>query len=254
MNYAGKEMIAVPPAPLFWRATTDNDRGFLQDFYSGLWYAASLARKCVKVDVKEEAAQVNVTFTYKFSINPELEVKIGYTVYADGSIRVKAVYHGVENLPSMPIFAVSFKVPADYNQLEWYAMGPEENYVDRSKGARLGIFRNQVSDNVSRYLKPQESGNRTGVRKVSLTNNNGQGIKISSITEPLECNFSPYTAFELEHANHHYELPNIHYTVVTVAGRQMGVGGDDSWGAPVHDEYVIKADQDMEFEFMIHKV
>ncbi|KFL15402.1 beta-galactosidase [Geobacillus stearothermophilus] len=254
MNYAGKEMIAVPPAPLFWRATTDNDRGFLQDFYSGLWYAASLARKCVKIDVKEEAAQVNVTFTYKFSINPELEVKIGYTVYADGSIRVKAVYHGVENLPSMPIFAVSFKVPADYNQLEWYAMGPEENYVDRSKGARLGIFRNQVSDNVSRYLKPQESGNRTGVRKVRLTNNNGQGIKISSITEPLECNFSPYTAFELEHANHHYELPNIHYTVVTVAGRQMGVGGDDSWGAPVHDEYVIKADQDMEFEFMIHKV
>ncbi|KAF0994810.1 glycoside hydrolase family 2 TIM barrel-domain containing protein [Geobacillus sp. TFV-3] len=254
MNYAGKEMIAVPPAPLFWRATTDNDRGFSQDFHSGLWYAASLARKCVKVDVKEEIAQVNIIFTYKFSIHPDLEVNIGYTVYADGSIRVKAKYHGVKNLPPMPIFAVSFKVPADYDQLEWYAMGPEENYVDRSKGARLGIFQNQVADNVSPYLKPQESGNRTGVRRVSLTNCNGQGIKISSVTEPLECNFSPYTAFELEHANHHYELPNIHYTVVTVAGRQMGVGGDDSWGAPVHDEYVIKADQDMEFEFMIHKV
>ncbi|CCQ96696.1 hypothetical protein CULT_480025 [[Clostridium] ultunense Esp] len=100
---------------------------------------------------------------------------------------------------------------------------------------------------------PQESGNRTGVRRLSLTNKEGQGIRITSIREPLECNVSPYTAFELENANHHFELPNIHYTVVTVAGKQMGVGGDDSWGAPVHDEYLIKADQNMEFEFMIQR-
>ena len=83
---------------------------------------------------------------------------------------MKSVYHGAENLPQMPIFAVSFKVPADYDQLEWYAMGPEENYSDRAHGARLGIFTNQVSDNLSGYVMPQESGNRTGVRRVNLTN------------------------------------------------------------------------------------
>lgn len=254
LNYAGKEMIALPPAPLFWRATTDNDRGFSQGFHSGLWYAASLARRCVAVEVEEGDGQACVAFTYQLSIHSEVEVKISYTVLSTGSVRVKSVYHGAGNLPKMPIFAVSFKVPADYDQLEWYAMGPEENYSDRCEGARLGVFKNKVSVNLSGYVMPQESGSRTGVRRVNLTNGQGGGIKISSLSEPLECKFSPYTAFELENAGHHYELPNVHYTVVTVAGRQMGVGGDDSWGAPVHDEHLIQADQDMEFEFVIDKI
>ncbi|MDF2787625.1 MAG: beta-galactosidase [Neobacillus sp.] len=254
LNYAGKEMIALPPAPLFWRATTDNDRGYSQGFHSGLWYAASLARKCVNIEVEEKESHVSVGFTYKFSINHDIEVKTIYTVYSDGSVKVKSVYKGAEDLPQLPIFAVSFKVPADYDQLEWYAMGPEENYSDRAMGAKLGIFKNQVSDNLSGYVMPQESGNRTGVRRVSVTNRNGKGVRISSVTEPLECNVSPYTAFELENAQHVYELPPVHYTVVTVAGKQMGVGGDDSWGAPVHDEHLIKANEDMEFEFLIQRV
>lgn len=254
LKYDNKEMITLPPAPLFWRATTDNDRGYSQGFQSGIWYAASMARKCEHIDVEEENEYVRVTFTYKFSIHDQVKVKLGYTVYPDGSIQVKSVYHGAENLPQMPIFAVSFKVPADYELLEWYAMGPEENYSDRSFGARLLTFKNLVKDNTSAYVMPQESGNRTGVRRVSLTNRQGQGIKISSITEPLECNFSPFTAFELENAQHVFELPTIHYSVVTVAGRQMGVGGDDSWGAPVHEEHLIQAKNDMAFEFMIQKI
>ncbi|QGQ44405.1 glycoside hydrolase family 2 TIM barrel-domain containing protein [Metabacillus sediminilitoris] len=254
LNYAGREMIENPPVPLFWRATTDNDRGYSQDFHSGCWFAASLARKCVGIDVLEEKEFVSVAFTYKFSISNDVVVTIKYFVYPDGNIRVKSVYHGAEGLPQMPIFAVSFKIPAKYDQLEWFAMGPEENYSDRSMGARLGIFKNQVSDNVSGYVKPQESGNRTGVRRVSLISKGGNGIKISAVADPFECTISPYTAFELENAQHHYELPNVHYTVVTVAGRQMGVGGDDSWGAPVHDEHLINADNDMEFEFMIQRI
>ncbi|PWU02347.1 MAG: beta-galactosidase [Bacteroidetes bacterium] len=253
LNYAGREMIATPPAPLFWRASTDNDRGYKQGFHSGLWYAASLARMCTEVNMIEETGSVTITFTYKFSISDELEVKVGYTVFSDGNIRVRSIYHGDGKLPQLPIFALSFKIPADYDQLEWYAMGPDENYSDRSRGARLGIFKNNVLENVSSYVKPQESGNRTGVRRVNITNTNGKGIKISSCERPFECTLSPYTAFELEHASHHYELPNVHNTVVTVAGRQMGVGGDDSWGAPVHDEHLINAGKDMEFEFMIQR-
>jgi beta-galactosidase len=253
LNYAGKEMISLPPAPLFWRATTDNDRGFSQDFHSGVWFAASLARKCVGFEVKEENGSVSVTFRYIFSISNEVSVTICYTVYPDGSIRVKSDYHGAKNLPQLPTFAVSFKVPADYDQLEWYAMGPEENYEDRAKGARLGIFQNRVAETLSGYVMPQESGGRTGVRRVRIKDANGQGITISTAAEPLQCTISPYTAFELEQARHHFELPNVHYTVVTIACRQMGVGGDDSWGAPVHDEYLLHADEDLSFEFMLRK-
>ncbi len=254
LNYAGKEMISLPPAPLFWRATTDNDFGFSQSYHSGLWYAASLARQCVNIELEEKESHVSIGFTYKFSINNNIGVKNVYTIYPDGNVRVKSSYKGAENLPPLPIFAVSFKLPADYDQLDWYAMGPEENYIDRVKGARLTTFKNQVVDNLSGYVKPQESGNRTGVRRVSVTNGEGQGIRISSVTDPLECNFSPYTAFELENAQHIYELPNIHYTVITIAAKQMGVGGDDSWGAPVHDEHLLKAEQDIEFEFMIQRI
>lgn len=108
-----------------------------------------------------------------------------------------------------------------------------------------------MSANIAAYATPQESGNRTSVRRVDVTNNEGFGIRISSTDKPIESNISPFTAFELENASHHYELPAIHYTVVTIAGKQIGVGDDDSWGAPVHEEYRINAEKEIYFEFMI---
>jgi len=253
ITYSGKEMIAFPPAPLFWRATTDNDRGYAQAFVSGCWLSASMARRCTNVELSTHENNVVVAFTYKFSIHADIDVNTIYTVYPNGSIHVKSSYKGAEGLPQMPIFALSFKVPANYNQLEWYAMGPEENYSDRAQGARLGVFKNTVKDNMAAYLNPQESGNRTGVRRVRVTNEGGEGLMIAAKGTPIECNVSPYTALELENAQHHHELPNVHYSVITVAGKQMGVGGDDSWGAPVHEEHVIKANRDMAFEFVIQR-
>ncbi|MEK3884107.1 glycoside hydrolase family 2 TIM barrel-domain containing protein [Paenibacillus sp. PL2-23] len=254
LRYGGREMIAAPPAPLFWRATTDNDRGFAQGFTSGVWFAASLARRGVLAEVKEEAEGVTIAYRYMFSISAETETVIAYTVRGDGSIRVQSNYKGAAGLPQLPIFAVSFKVPADYDRLDWYAHGPSENYVDRANGARLCRFSGTVAEAVSDYAMPQESGNRTGVRHASVTDAVGHGIRIVSDGEPVECSFSPYTAFELESAQHVYELPPTHYTVVTVAGRQMGVGGDDSWGAPVHEEFTIPGDKDLSFSFVIERV
>ncbi|MCM3633015.1 glycoside hydrolase family 2 TIM barrel-domain containing protein [Paenibacillus camelliae] len=254
VNYDGREMIAQPPHVLFWRATTDNDKGYAQGYERALWYAASLSRRCVGFELEQSEYSVTVTFTYKFSIHSELEVKVAYTVTEGGNIAVKADYSGAEGLPTLPIFALSFKVPANYDLLDWYAMGPEENYIDRVHGARLMTFQNRAQDNVARYVVPQESGNRTGVRRVAITNELKQGLVINSSPEaPVECRIAPYTAFELENAVHHYELPNVHYTVVTVAGKQMGVGGDDSWGAPVHPEYHIASEQTLSFEFTISR-
>jgi beta-galactosidase len=256
LNYAGREMIATPPAPLFWRATTDNDRGFSQGFDAGVWYAASLARKCVGIDVEEDGEDGSITIAYRFrfSVSAELETRMAYTVRPDGSIRVQADYSGAAGLPKLPIFAVSFKVSADYDQLKWLALGPEENYADRAQGARLCSFEGTAAGNVSGYVMPQESGNRTGVRRLDVTDVLGRGIRIAADGAPVECGVSPYTAFELENAQHVYELPQAHYTVITVAGRQMGVGGDDSWGAPVHEPYTIPSDAPMSFSFVIERV
>ncbi|WP_136608322.1 glycoside hydrolase family 2 TIM barrel-domain containing protein [Paenibacillus dokdonensis] len=252
LSYAGREMISLPPQPLFWRATTDNDRGTAMDFHAAGWYAASLAPKCTNVSILEDGSSVSVLFTYKLSISREVGTAVQYTVFPDGSIRVQSEYKGAADLPDMPIFALSFKIPARYNKLKWLAMGPEENYSDRCFGARLGLFETDAAASEAGYLVPQESGNRTGVRSVRIVDEEGAGLFVKApMKQPVECRISPYTAFELEHARHRFELPPVHYTVVTIAGRQMGVGGDDSWGAPVHEEYHIPADQDMKFEFWL---
>lgn len=255
LSYSGRELISYPPLPLFWRATTDNDRGTGMDFHGAGWYAASLAPKCTDVQLREEGMAVTVRFNYKLSIHADAGASVAYTVYPDGRIRVRSEYKGAEGLPDLPIFALCFKLPASYSKLKWLAMGPEENYIDRCSGARLCLFETEVKDSDAGYLVPQESGNRTGVRSVSILDRGEAGISVKAPAHaPLECRISPYTAFELEHARHRFELPPVHYTVVTVAGRQMGVGGDDSWGAPVHEEYRLPADQDMSFEFWIEPV
>ncbi|SDS08738.1 beta-galactosidase [Paenibacillaceae bacterium GAS479] len=251
LRYEGREIISTPPLPLFWRAATDNDKGTGLAYTHGAWLAASMGRRCIGWELSQEANTATVTFRFAFSTAPGVELTVAYTVRADGSIRVNTFYKGAEGLPDLPILALSFKTSADYDQSQWYAMGPEENYSDRQHGARLGMFSRAVKDLPSRYLVPQESGNRTGVRRVTLMNTLGQGFAIHSASAPVECNISPYTAMELENAAHHWELPEIHYTVVTVAGKQLGVGGDDSWGAPVHREFRIPSDQNHEFEFII---
>ncbi|WP_046174731.1 glycoside hydrolase family 2 TIM barrel-domain containing protein [Domibacillus indicus] len=251
LQYAGNEMIASPPYPLFWRAMTDNDHGNQFAFKSSGWYTSSLYRKCTNVELAAGEETASISFDYLLPISEAVGVKVTYTVCGDGSIYVKDEYKGAKQLPDLPIHALSFKMPADYSRLDWYAMGPEENYEDRAKGARLCRFQNTAPDTIFPYLVPQESGTRTGVRFVNITDENNRGITIRFINNPLTCTISPYTAFELENAAHHYELPSAHYTVVTVAGRQMGVGGDDSWGSPVHEEHRIQAEQDLAFEFII---
>lgn len=251
--YDGEELIETPPHPTFWRASTDNDNGYQQSYTAGVWLAASVARKCTDVAMDIGKEQVDVTFTYTFSIAEKLQVQTIYSVFPDGAIRVKAVYQGAEDLPDLPTFALTFRTSAAYSNLEWFAQGPEENYADRNKGARLCRFQNTVETNGTAYVRPQESGTRTGVRWLKLTDVKGSGIELHSDDKPITCNASPHTALEIEQANHAYELPPVHYTVLTVSGKQMGVGGDDSWGAPVHPEHTLTSDGDHSFTFTIKR-
>lgn len=251
LKYSGKEMITQPPTPLFWRALTDNDQGNHFAFNHSGWYAASLGQKCVNFEWSHKDSHTTIRFDHALSIHKDVSVSVIYTVYSDGKIKVESIYQGVKGLPNLPIHAITFKVSADYEQLNWYARGPKENYRDRNAGARLGLFSHKVSENLGDYVIPQETGNRTGVRRVDIKNKKGLGLRISALDKPLECSILPYTAFELENAYHPYELPEIHHTVVTVAGQNMGVGGDDSWGAPVHEDYQINAEGLLHFEFLM---
>ncbi len=87
-----------------------------------------------------------------------------------------------------------------------------------------------------------------------VTDNNGEGLCFQAKTEPFESSVLPYSAYELEEATHIEELPEIHYTWVRIIAKQMGVGGDDSWGAPVHKEYKISGNAQRTLEFVISAV
>jgi beta-galactosidase len=191
-----------------------------------------------------------VKYTYKLPTVPESECFVTYKVTGDGNINTKLEYKPADGNTDMPEFGIMFKLDADYDNLTWYGKGFADTYCDRERGGRIGIYHNKVADNLAEYLVPQECGNHTGVRYATITDAKGRGIKIKG--NNLSLNVLPYTPHELENAAHVYELPPIYYTVVRVALMQMGVGGDDSWGARTHDEYLLETIQDkvLSFDFI----
>lgn len=254
-RYAGKEMIEKIPMPNFWRAPVDNDNGSMAPARYAQWKIASMYISHrnggmfdnVPTKVEEKDNTVTVTYTYFMPTTPAGKCQVSYTVFGDGTIETKLMYDPVEGLPDMPEFGMMFQFNADYDNLTWYGMGPDETYADRRHGAKLGIYSNKVADNMAKYLVPQECGNKVGVRYARLVDAKGRGMMFEG--DELSFSALPYTPHELENAAHVYELPQVHHTIVRVALAQMGVGGDDSWGSLVHPEYHIDVTKPLEFTF-----
>lgn len=251
-RYGGKELLKTTPMPNFWRAPVDNDCGNRMMQRYGQWKLASMYISNYGVQgqnpvVKEEEGCVTVSCKYQMPTVPVSECELRYKVFGDGTIETTLVMDPVKELGDMPEFGVIMKVDADLDNLEWYGNGPEETYADRKKGAKLGIYRNKVVDNMARYMVPQECGNKTEVRYAKVTDAKGRGLLFAG--KGMSFSALPYTPHEMENAAHANELPQVHYTVIRAALGQMGVGGDDSWGARVHEEYLLPADKRLEFTF-----
>ncbi len=254
-RYGGKELLKAIPMPSFWRAPIDNDRGSLMPARYAQWKVASLylshknaanGASCPpEVTVNSDCAVI--TYRYQMPTTPAADCTLSYAVYGDGSIKTTLCYNPVKELGDMPEFGVMFKFDAGYNRLRWYGLGPDETYADRNRGAKLGIYANSVAENMAKYLVPQECGNKTGVRWAELTDRQGRGILFTG--NDLYFSALPYTPHELENARHPYELARVHYTVVRVALSQMGVGGDNSWGAQTHGEYLLDVNRPLTFSF-----
>ena len=213
-----------------------------------------MMQRCVDFNLQEEENKLILTYTYNIPTAVPTKNIIEYTITADGNVKIKGTYIGVKGLPEMPLYGMDFKLKKEFNRFEYFGFGPEENYIDRNKGARLGLFESTAIDNLSNYLIPQECGNRTNTRFVKVLNDKNKGICFSYEKEPFEFSVLPYSEYELENALHREELPNINYTWVRILAKQMGVGGDDSWGALVHNQYLIPSDGDISFTVNISKV
>ena len=262
-KYAGTELLKGQPMPNFWRAPNDNDRGNFMPQRYAQWKLASLyashrfspeleARNAAQAVKINEDGSVSFTLAYALPTAPQSECTVRYTVTPNGKIDVKLQYVPVEGLSPMPEFGMIFKMDADYDRIRFYGLGPDENYCDRHEGARLGIWETTAEENLSRYLKPQECGNRTGVRWAEVTNAKGRGLRFSG--NAMEFSALPHSPHELEYAMHMDELPPVFYTYVRCALKQMGVAGDDSWGARTHEEYLLDVSAPMEFCFSIEGI
>ena len=254
-RYAGRELLKTPPLPNFWRAPTDNDRGNAMPERYGQWKLASMYsrrspsdapnRGEAEVEITPEA--VRVSYCYRLPTCPAADCTLSYTVLPDGTVRVTLCCTPPVALGDMPEFGVLFKMDADYDRLQWYGLGPEETYADRCHGARLGIYETTAHASMARYLRPQECGNRLGVRWAKLTDRQGRGLYFTG--DDFSFSALPYTPHELENAAHPFELPPVHSTVVRASLAQMGVGGDDTWGARTHPEYLLPAGKTLSFTF-----
>ena len=249
--YNGVEYITRAPKVSFFRAHTDNDTGAGYPCENAQWQIAGKCAKLLGFETKENADSLEVTFKFLAPTVPSFEYKVTYIAYFDGRLGVKAEYDGVKGLSDMPVFAMDFKMKKQYDKFTFYGMGPDENYIDRNNGARLGVYTLTALENFTKYLNPQECGNRTGVRYVNVYEENGAGLNFTATEKTFEMSVLPYNAYELDNAMHRDELPDPTYTWVRIAAKQMGVGGDDSWGAPVHKEFKINSEEAMSLEFIV---
>lgn len=254
-RYGGVEMLENIPKPNFWRAPVDNDEGSQMMARYGQWKLASmyLSHKDLETNhpveplIEEGEGSATVTFRYNLPTKPVSSCTVAYTVYGDGTVETTLSYDPVEELGDMPEFGMMMKINADYDQVEWYGMGPAETYSDRCEGAKLGIYKNHVMDNVARYMVPQECGNKTNVRWAKVTDRRGRGLMFEG--DSMSFSALPWTPHEMENARHPYELPEVHYTVIRAAMQQMGIAGDNSWGARPLPEYLLDTSKKMNFTF-----
>lgn len=254
--YGGVEMLPnTIPLPNFWRTPTNNDSGNMMPQRYAQWKIASMyvttrqnqrfADTSPRVEKNDN--NIAITYTYFMPTTPQSSCEVTYRVFGDGTIETTLSYDPVKELGDMPEFGMMFKLDADYDTVKWYGLGPQETYEDRQHGGKYGVYENKVADNVAEYLVPQESGNKCRVRYAKVMDKKGRGMLFFG--DELSFSALPYTPHELENAAHHFELPPVHYTVVRVAKKQMGVGGDDSWGAHTHPEYLLDVSEKMEFTF-----
>ena len=242
LKFDGKELIAGPLVPNFWRVPIDNDNGNGMPRRLGIWRRAGQDRKFNKVTAQQNSLNViHITSETSLSVGENWKYKSTYTVFGSGDIIVSgSIEPGAELSAKLPRFGMQMAIPGEFSTMSWFGRGPNESYWDRKTGSAVGLYSGPVEENFHPYVRPQETGNKTDVRWLALTNKEGAGLL--AVGMPLlSASAWPFTMEDLEKATHINELPRRKTITVNLDYKQMGVGGDDSWGARTHPEYTLPA-------------
>ncbi len=250
--WKGEDLISGPLQPNYWRAPTDNDHA---GWHGTLDVWKTAASNCKVVDVKVNNA-VNGIVTV--AIRGTLPVgqstwRTVYTIFGDGIVKVDESLTPIGKVPlDIPKIGMQMSIPKQYGTMTWYGRGPWENYIDRETSAGVGTYSGLVDTLWTDYVRPQENGNRCGVRWVAFTNNNGNGL-LAVGAPKLSVSAWPYTLEDLEKATHIDELPTRDNITVNLDYKQMGVGGTDTWTprAKALPKYQLPASHKYEYQFYL---
>lgn len=229
----GREYLTAPLRPSFWRASTDNDRGNRMPVRCAVWrFAGQDCAYAPYVVDAQDAPRGVVRVTSRFTVfsEPECHGTLTYTVTQAG-VLIEMQFMPDGRLPELPEVGVCFEAAGCYETLSFLGRGPLENYSDRQAAADIGLYSVPVESLCVPYLRPQENGARTDVRFARLEGEK-QALRIESAgEEPFLLSVCRWSPEELEAADHMKDLPESERLFVRVLARQMGVGGDDTWGA-----------------------
>ncbi|HEX8474500.1 MAG TPA: glycoside hydrolase family 2 TIM barrel-domain containing protein [Pyrinomonadaceae bacterium] len=239
-TFAGRRMLSGALVPNFWRAPTDNDRGNRMPERLRVWRDAAQGRKVTSMTA-EQISPHSVRVTAHFTLPAGSSVySTVYIVHGDARVEVESVLTPGGELPVLPRFGMQLRIAGEFRTVSWYGRGPQENYWDRNTGAAVGRYTELAENLFTPYMEPQESGNRTDVRWVAFTDGKGAGLKATG-SPLLYFSAWPFPMEELERRKHPFEIVRADDITVNLDYRQMGVGGDDSWGAWPHPEYRLPA-------------
>ncbi|PZQ90843.1 MAG: beta-galactosidase [Leifsonia xyli] len=249
----GRELLRGTVRPNFWHAPTANERGWGGPVEDGAWLLASRYRMTPPestdpvVTIGDDGS-VTAVYRYALTIQPATVCELAYRVDGSGRVEVTQTMELAEGLPALPEFGTLLTTAERLDVWRWYGDGPEESYVDRRAGSRLGVHETDVRTALTPYLRPQEAGSRTGVRWAEVTDGRGVGIRLDA-ADGMEFSALPWTPDEIEAASHPNLLPPSHRTVLRPALMRRGVGGDDSWGARTLPEYRLPTTGTLRFRF-----
>ncbi|WP_291650726.1 glycoside hydrolase family 2 TIM barrel-domain containing protein [Clostridium sp.] len=247
-NYTYKDEVLVEegPKPNFWRAKLNNDNN---NFDWG-WMEAGEnvavenyeieklddGRTQIKIDLKLNNAK-GAKQTMVYTVNGTGEVNVNINVDARGTgmgryLRIGSI----------------MTLPEGYENLTWYGNGPVETYQDRNTGAIVGINKTTVTDMFYPFIKTQDTGNLTGVKWITVQNENKNNALLVTTKNELEASALHFTPQELT-AGHPYELgaPN-EETYLTIDYKSAG-NGNASCGPDTLNEYRLNNDKSYNYEY-----
>ena len=251
--YNGIEIFINPIEANFWRAPNDNDLGNGMPKRTRLWKNVndSLKTEVISGEVIDGFARVVFKSSYP-SIN--LNLISVYQVYGNGIINIDNKYSMADtSLPEIPRIGIKMSLPGDFDEVTWFGRGPHESYIDRKTSAAVGLYHGSVWDQTFQYVRPQETGNKTDVRWMALSNGKIGLMVKGSPTFDGSVHQYPYEDLDYVPRGQKHGKLNLQQKDQVdwlIDLKQMGVGGDNSWGARPHDQYTLSPGN-YDYSFML---